>query len=628
MLRLERATLSLGDRDLLVDVDWYVHPGDRCGLVGSNGSGKTSLLRVVLGELDLQRGALWLRPGLRLGYLRQQAASRGSTTLWAAARGSMSRLAPLEQALSSAQAGLEAGQPAAAERLGEATEAYRLAGGYAAEETVGEVLHGLGFLAEDWERPCASFSGGWQVRIELACLLLSEPELLLLDEPTNHLDLAARSWLAGYLARYPHALVVVTHDRHLLGRVCNRVAEIHSSRLLLFRGGVQSWLQERELLLAREREAYESQQREIQRLQRYIDRNRAKADRASQARARQRSLDRMELLEAPIRERAPRYRLPSARPCFDDPVRLEAATLAWPGCAPVFQDLDYTLISGSRVALVGPNGCGKSTLLRALAGLLRPTAGRRRKAEGLRVGVFTQESTRDLAPEPSAVEQVLQAAPTASPEQARSVLGALGLSGDDALRPTGSLSGGERARVVLASLALRRHDLLLLDEPSNHLDAVTVGVLAEALASFDGTLLICTHDRFLVESTATHVAKVVDGAVVVREGVQPRDFEPSALRRARSEQGSSRAGADAHLARKRRSRERDRLQRRRVAIEAELEDGERRMAELDEQMVTAATDHQRLRELSARRSALQSASDGLYDEWEQLEAALATRADE
>ncbi len=627
MLRFERATLSLGGRDLLVDASWGVHQGDRVGLMGPNGCGKTSLIRVITGELDLERGTVRLRPGLALGYLRQQPPSRGERPLWDEARASMTRLGRLRQELDRAERAVLDGDTSAAAALGEATERFRLAGGYAAEERVGEVLHGLGFRKEDWRRPCDAFSGGWQVRIELACLLLSEPELLLLDEPTNHLDMAARSWLAGFLERYAHALVVVSHDRHLLDKVCNRIAEVHSGRLLTFRGKLDGWMKERSLQLARERSSWDAQQKEIARLQDYIDRNRAKADRASQARARQKTLDRMERVEAPSRERqTPRFRLPPAEPVASAPVELSDATIGWPGGPPIFLGLDLALEPGSRLALLGPNGCGKSTLLRALAGHLALSGGRRRVAEGVRLGVFTQEAARELNTELSALDQVLARAPTASPEQVRSVLGALGLSGDAALRPVGSLSGGEKARVVLAGFALRRHDLLLLDEPTNHLDAVTVGVLAEALAAFQGTVVVATHDRYLVEHVATHVAMVSGGGLELFEGARAAFFEASKLRSEESERDSAAEGAAAHAVRKRQSRDRDRMERRVTAIQVEIERLDARIEDLDQAMVQAATDFSALRGLSEERQAAEARSAELFLEWEDLDAQLSAGA--
>ncbi len=623
MLRIEGATLSLGGRDLLVGASWQVHPGDRVGLMGPNGSGKTSLLRVITRELDLERGELSLRPGLALGYLRQQPPSRGERSLWDEARASMTRLERVERELRQAEQAVVSGNTSAADRLGEATERYRLAGGYAAEERVGEVLHGLGFSKEDWPRPCGSFSGGWQVRIELVCLLLSEPELLLLDEPTNHLDMDARGWLANFLARYPHAMVVVSHDRYLLDRVCNRVVEIHGGRLLSFKGGMAAWMKERALMLERERSTWEAQQKEIARLQDYIDRNRAKADRASQARARQKALDRMERVEAPRRERrAPRFRLPPAEPVASAPVLLQGATIGWPDAAPVFQGLDLAIEPGSRLALLGPNGCGKSTLLRALAGQLALGAGRRRSAEGVRLGVFTQEAARELDGRLHALDQVLERAPAASPEQVRGVLGALGLSGDAALRPIAQLSGGERARVVLACFALRRHDLLLLDEPTNHLDAVTVEVLCEALASFQGTIVVATHDRFLVERVATHVGLVGGGRVALHRGVQAAFQERENAGTAEVARNQPSEGASAHAERKRQARERDRAQRRIDAIQREIERLELRTQQLDQAMVRAATEFDALRSLGEERRDAERKAATLYEEWEQLEAAL------
>jgi ABC-type multidrug transport system ATPase subunit len=299
---------------------------------------------------------------------------------------------------------------------------------------------------------------------------------------------------------------------------------------------------------------------------------------------------------------------------------LTAATLGWPGSPPVFTGLALALEPGMRLALLGPNGCGKSTLLLALAGRLPPIAGQRRVAEGVRIGVFTQEAARDLPEDLSALEHVIATLPLATPERARATLGALGLSGEAALRPIGSLSGGERARVVLASLALRRHDVLLLDEPTNHLDAVTVGVLTEALASFAGTLVVASHDRFLVEGVATAVARVGDGRCELHEGVQPGDFEPGALRGPTIAPEGRSAGAATHAESKRQARERERLVRRLDAVQAAIEEVEAALAAGEAAMVAAATDHVALRALDEAQRGLSARRDALYREWEELEA--------
>ena len=620
MLELRDLCLSMGGRDLVTGAQLRLHPGDKLGLIGRNGAGKTTLLRAICGKADVEGGQILLRPGLALGHMDQHSAVRDEARLWDVARASMTRLARMQRQLDEAQRAVEQSRSGAAERLGEATEAFRLAGGYAADERVGEVLHGLGFGKQDWERPCGSFSGGWQVRIALARLLLSEPTLMLLDEPTNHLDAVARSWLAGFLKRSPHALLLVSHDRHLLQRVCTRMAEIHSRQLLVFKGGLRAWLEVREQRLASQQAAYQSQQQEIQRLERFVTRFRAQANKASQARSRQRRLDRMERLEAPERETQPRYQLPPAPKALGDALELRGASLAWPGDDPVFQGLNFRLEVGSRVALLGPNGCGKSTLLRALAGLLPLSAGRRRIGEGLRVGVFTQDLARDLPAESSALDCGLAAAPSASRERVRSALGALGLSGEAALRPIASLSGGERARVALARFALRPSNALLLDEPTNHLDAVTVGVLARALGEFEGCLLMATHDRYLVETVATHVAHVRQGRVTLHEGVRAQDFEPFVPEREKG-RGPG-AGAADYATRKRRAREQQRLRRRIAAIQAEIESNEASLEANEAQLFDAANDYRHAAELERQRRELEALGERLYGEWEELEARL------
>ncbi|MCA9494199.1 MAG: ABC-F family ATP-binding cassette domain-containing protein, partial [Myxococcales bacterium] len=597
----------------------HLHPGDHVGLVGRNGSGKTTLLRAMVGELGADGGRIVVRSGARVGWLPQQAVSGSTRTVWEEARSGMTRLLALKAELDAAEA--RAGDPGGPERLERATDAFRLAGGYAADEKVGEVLHGLGFLPETWHRTCDTFSGGWQMRIALARLLLSDPDVALFDEPTNHLDLEARTWLANHLAAAPYAFVVVSHDRWLLDRCVSRVAEVRNRKVHEYTGNFASFLAQRELRDEQAATAYGRQQSEIARLERFVERFGAKATKAAQARSRQKALDKMERVDAPEKQRkAARLKLPEAPPGALQAVQLVNATVGWSEDAPVLSGVDLSLDRGMRLVLLGPNGCGKSTILRALAGDSVLLAGRRRLGDRVRIGVFHQDLAQELPPDPSPLDLLAQENPLVPPERVRSVLGALGLPGDMALRPIGVLSGGEKARVALASLVLRPCNVLMLDEPTNHLDAETVDVLVEALQDYEGAVLLVTHDRFVVERVATHVGRIADGKLTLREGVRPEDFE-----RPKAEKvGVTEVSAEAvdHQERKRRQREAERARRRLQQVQDEIPKAEAKLAELDDALIAAATDHAKVTELARQREQVQSAVDGLYAEWEALEEAV------
>ena len=622
MLRLEDVTLTIGTHDLLVGAELHVRPLDKIGLVGRNGAGKTSLLRLMMGELDPGHGKLHRRKNVAFGYLPQQAVSGSTRTVWDEAASGMSRVNGLRERLALAEAAVASGVDGAIDRLGDATEAFRIGGGYTAVEAIGEVLDGLGFGKDDWTRTCDTFSGGWQMRIALAKLLLSEPDLLVLDEPTNHLDVAARSWLARHLEGVSHGVVVVSHDRHLLGRVANRTVEIRHKRLHVFTGNLTAWLAERELRDAQAQAAFNTQQEEIAKLERFVDRFKAKATKAAQARSKQKALDRIDRVEAPECDARPRFRLPEAPGCSAEAVVLRGATTGWPEGPDVLTDVDLILTRGMRLALIGPNGCGKSTLLHALAGRLSLRAGKRKVGKDVRFGIYTQDLAADLPGEQEALEHVLSMAPATTPARARAAMGALGLAGDKALRPISSLSGGEKARVVLAGFALRPCNVLCLDEPTNHLDAMTVDVLVDALKLFEGALLIVSHDRFLVEQLATHVGRVEGGRLVVHEGVGPEDFEPRAVAAAAKATQQVSEGAMANVDRKERRRERTRLERRYKRIGDEVEGLENKMAALDAQLFETA-DYARAAELGAERTALEASLEALFEEWESIEAELA-----
>ena len=615
MIRLENVTLAPGGVDLLIDVDWHIRQGESVGLVGRNGTGKTTILRAIIGEQDIDGGQVKVRPNLALGYLPQQAVSGSTRTVWDEVRSRMWRIQKLRARMKAAEDAVEASVPGAIEKLDAAIEAFRIAGGFSEEEKIGEVLHGLGFSPADWTRTCDTFSGGWQMRIALARLLLSAPDIALLDEPTNHLDMLARSWLAGFLARAPFTTVIVSHDRHLLDKVAQRIVEVRGRSLHHYTGNFTRFLSERQLRMSQHAVAYTRQQDEIAKLERFVERFGAKATKAAQARSRQNQLDKIERLSAPERMRLPSFTLPPAPAGDFEAITLQQADLGWD--APLLRGVSFIIERGMRLAILGRNGCGKSTLLRALSGTLKPLAGRRRVGDRIRIGVFSQDTAAELPADQTALEYVTTAAPTTSPAQIRTTLGALGMSGDAALRDIGALSGGEKARVALAALTARPHNVLLLDEPTNHLDTETVEVLVRALRDFDGAMVLITHDRYLVESLASHVITIQDGAWELHMGVRPEDLEPiPSSGKARKEKAT---GAEAHRQQKQRRAKRQKQERHLAAVEAQVETLENTITEIDDALCQPDADYAAL---SSRRAALESELEAAMAEWEQLEEAL------
>jgi ATP-binding cassette subfamily F protein 3 len=618
MLQIEDLTIALGTEEIISSVSWHIRPDERIGLVGRNGSGKTTLLRLLAGEIEAAAGTLRRRSDVHVGYLPQQAVSGSERLVDEEVRTQMWRINELKAELDRAQADADAGVDGAVERLAEATEAFRDGGGFSVDERVGEVLHGLGFRDADRFRSCASFSGGWQMRIALARLLLSEPNLLLLDEPTNHLDLAARTWLSNFLSRWKRAFVVVSHDRHLLDHAVSRIVEVRNHKLHFFAGNFTVWMKERERRIAVEAAAYESQQAEIARLEGFIERFGAKATKASQAQSRAKKLESMDRLDAPEREEgAPKLILPEAPGCSQVAVELRSADIGW-GAEPLLRGVNLEIERGMRLAVVGPNGCGKSTLIKAITGTLPLLRGKRLLGHEVRIGVFDQDLAAALPPDGNALEMVSALVPTWPTSKVRGALGALGLRGDLALRNFSQLSGGQKARAALAAFCVRPYNVLVLDEPTNHLDVVTVQVLAEALSEFEGAILLVTHDRALAERLATHVAHIAGGVVDVRPGndiVAPTTMNATPAPTA--------AAPDTHeyAARKANQREADRRKRRIEAISKEIEAAEAKMARLDDEMAEVASDFSRVRDIEAQWKRLEQSVAALYAEWETLDSA-------
>ncbi|CAN0202767.1 unnamed protein product [Ascophyllum nodosum] len=530
MVVLQGCVVSQGDTELMSDVDLSVMPGERVGLVGQNGAGKSSLLQCIAGFRSTDEGRCLIKNGARMGYLQQKGVSGSTRTVYEEACSEMHKINRAREAMEAAEAKVveDPMSQKALDRLLETQATFEAVGGMTQDRLVAQILGGLGFTNQDQQRLCSTFSGGWQMRIALGKLLLSEPDLLLLDEPTNHLDASAKQWLAKFLSTYTGTLVTVSHDEDLLEGVdLSTVAEVANKRVEVFKGcGFKRFLVEREERMKAAKAKYELEQKEMARLQGFIDRFGAQATKASAAQSRVKMLAKMEANSAPVPEETKAFKakikLPTPPPCHNKQVELVNATFGWDGAPPTAAGVNLKLEKGQTVAILGPNGAGKSTLLKALAAALPLREGQRLEGEGLKLGVFTQDLAQDLPQDAVALELVLDRVrehdTTVSDQQARTVLGSLGLAGPKALRKIGVLSGGEKARVALAIFVMIPYNLLMLDEPSNHLDSETLGALVEAIKGWKGTVVVVSHNKeFITRLAPSHTVIVKAGEVKVRD---------------------------------------------------------------------------------------------------------------
>ncbi len=506
VLTLSRLSLRIAGRPLLEDADLAVAAGQRVGLVGRNGCGKSTLLRTIIGEIQPDGGQVRLAPRARLGYVAQEAPAGAASLLEVVLAADTERLALLAEA-----------ECAPAQRLADVHERLRAIEADAAPARAGAILAGLGFDAAAQARPVGEFSGGWRMRVALAAALFARPDLLLLDEPTNHLDLEATMWLESWLARFPGAAIVVSHDRGLLDRSVQAIAHLDRGKLNLTPGGFAEFLRLRTERAEQQGRAVERVAAERARIQAFVDRFRAKASKARQAQARVKALARLPQIEAVIEDSPTRF-------SFPEPARLAPPILALDRVAvgygerPVLSGLSLSLDMDDRVALLGANGQGKSTFAKLLAGTLMPTSGDIRRAGKLRVGYFAQHQAEALRLGETPIAHMALALPRATPPVLRAQLARFGLDAARAESRVGDLSGGERARLLLALATREAPQLLILDEPTNHLDIDAREALVKALAEFSGAVLLITHDPHLVELVADQLWLVRDGSVRAFDG--------------------------------------------------------------------------------------------------------------
>jgi ATP-binding cassette subfamily F protein 3 len=523
VIQLSEVTKSFGDRVLLDHVTWQITDGDRVGLCGPNGAGKTTLLKMLAGQEEPDSGAVVRPAALSIGYLPQDGLSHAGRTVFEEASLAFAPLLAIKAEMHEIEHRL--GDPtmpqdqhdAILTRYSDLQDQFRLGDGYSMDLRIATVLRGLGFSQEDVHRPAETFSGGWQMRIALAKLLLGRPNLLLLDEPTNHLDLEARNWLEEYLSSYPFAVILVSHDRYFLDAVVTRITDLNLRRLTDYVGNYSKYVTQRDAMLDRLRQAKKEQDEEVARVKMFIDRFRYQATKAAQVQSRIKMLEKVVPIEVPTERKRIHFTFPTCARSGRTVMELKHVSKAY-GPLTVFSALDMHIERGDRIALVGPNGSGKSTLMRMLSGTEAPDTGERVLGHQVVMEYFAQDEAVRLNPNHTVYETLASGSATQMVPAIRNILGGFLFSGDDVYKKTAVLSGGERTRLAVARMLLRPSNTLLLDEPTNHLDLDSKDVLLEALEDYGGTLIFVSHDRYFVEKLASKIIEVGHGTVSVYPG--------------------------------------------------------------------------------------------------------------
>ena len=522
MIHVENLHKRYGERVLLEDASWHVKKRDRIGLSGPNGAGKSTLLRMLAGLEEPDSGQIRMASDTTIGYLPQDGIVHAGRSVYDEVVQAFEELLRLKAEQHEIEDRLAHDDSAAEHerllaRYAEVQERFKHLGGWEMDARIADVLKGLGFSLADQQRQTEEFSGGWQMRIALAKLLLARPNLLLMDEPTNHLDLPARNWLEEYLADYPGSVVLVSHDRYFLDATVKRITEVGLRTLTDYHGNYSYYLREHGARMDRLREAHRRQSEEIGKAEAFINRFRYQATKARQVQSRIKLLDKVERIEIPPERKKIRFHFPEAPKPGRVVLELKGARKAY-GDNVVLRQVDLMVERGDRIALVGPNGAGKSTLMRVLAGVDRADDGLRLEGHNVVMDYFAQDQASILNPARTVQEEMSSASSLAMAPMIRNILGGFLFSGDDVHKKCAVLSGGERNRLALAKMLLNPSNLLLLDEPTNHLDLDSKEVLLEALADYQGTLIFVSHDRYFVDRLATRVIDIGGGEALVYPG--------------------------------------------------------------------------------------------------------------
>jgi ATP-binding cassette subfamily F protein 3 len=595
MIEFLQVYKNYGGQDVLTDVSFRISPGARVGVVGPNGAGKSTLFALINGEVSPDKGKVTCRKGARLGYVRQMVVPQSDDqALIGYVEMAVPELHDLEREIHELDhrlhAGLEADPAPALRRLGDLQTRFEHMGGYVMRNRAEAALSGLGFAVDDFERPFASFSGGWQMRAELARVIVANPEILLLDEPSNYLDIVAVEWLQKSLREFKGTLILISHDRFLLNTLTSDTIEIFAGQATRYSGNYDYYANERihrrEALLG----AYRNQERQRQQLERFVERFKAKNTKASQAASKQKQLDRMDTISVPSELISPgRIRLAKPPHCGLEVVRLENLGFSYDGVRWILRGVDLGIARGDKLVLIGLNGMGKTTLLRLIAGQLQPQEGRRVMGHQVVVGYQSQEFAETLDPARTVLETLKHAAPDLPESAGRSLLGGFGFSGDAVEKKVGVLSGGEKIRMAFSRLLAKPPNLLILDEPTTHLDITAREALELALREFEGTMVMVSHDIEFVRHTGARVIAMTPPGITPYAGDYDYYHEKAAARagaEARGDSSSSAAGDERRAKRRDRAETIQRFGKIRRELERQIKAAEEGIARLEAEQAT------------------------------------------
>ncbi len=618
-------TMRYGPYDIFEEINISIHHGERAAIVGPNGQGKTTLLRLLSGAEAPTSGEIFRAKDLKIGYLEQEATLvDGDKTLWQLADAAFEAVKAQAQELAQLEKLLE-DNPSLLEKYGQLQAAFELAGGYHYEKTIERVLTGLGFNADAYHQPLRKFSGGQQTRAHLARLLLERPDLLLLDEPTNHLDLAAIEWLETYLAGWPGAVLVVSHDRYFLDKVVNRVFELSFSKLERYRGNYSQYITQRAERRARHEKEYQAQQKFIAKEEEFIRRNLA-GQRTKEAQGRRKRLERLKrdnFVQRQQRQKNMHLALNPDLRSGDLVLATHNLSLGYPDGDNLLSLPDVEIRRGQRVALLGPNGSGKTTFLKTILKEIKPKTGRIRLGAAVEIAYFAQIHT-NLTPQKTVLDELLQVNDNMTIEEARTHLGRFLFSGDDVFKLVGDLSGGERSRLALAKFTLTGANFLILDEPTNHLDIPAREVLEAVLRKFSGSILLVSHDRYFVDALATHIWAINQQTISVVEGnyttylavkEQKKNGKKRRLLPSRAKYQRQQVKAE--------KRAREKKARELAALEQSIEETEAKLARLTAELekTSLAQNIQKLQALGLEYQQTEECLAELINRWMSMEAA-------
>ena len=605
MLTITGMTKGFGGRVLFEDVSLHVGDSDRIGLVGPNGAGKSTLFSLILGRDSPDAGEVVAERRMSIGHLPQETAPVNDETVLQLATAITPEVVELQRRMK----GFDAGHDAESHDFHDVQARFEELGGYQLEPRAKTILRGLAFREKDFDRPLRSMSGGWIMRAHLARLLVQQPDLLMLDEPTNHLDLEALQWFQGYLKTYPGAILLISHDREFLNQLVGSIVEIRQRRLIRYRGNYDEFLQQRAAQEEQQLAAYKAQQRKIQQLQEFADRFRAKNTKAAQAQSKLKQIERMDKIEAPEQDsRAIRFRFPQPARSGHRVITLKDIHHAY-GENVVYRGVSFEAERGQRLVLVGPNGAGKSTLLKLLAGVLPVQAGARELGLHVKAGYYAQHRVEMLQPGRTVLAEALDTPRQLSEEFARTVLGSFLFTGDDVFKQVAVLSGGEKSRLALVKLLLDPPNLLLMDEPTTHLDMSSIDALIRALEPYEGTLIFISHDVYFIRKLARQVLHVDGGRLTMYHGDYGYYLDKLAVQAASAagapkpvrppeEKSKKRLEAEARQAR---SRERRAMEKVVDKLEAEIARLETKQKELATELENPATYEQPGRAVAVNR---------------------------